>query len=50
MLYYYYYPKAPDLMSANRNGFKYRLVTCVWRSLPLPVARKLSPLAFKQLD
>jgi serine/alanine adding enzyme len=49
-LYYYYYPKEPNLVSSNRTGIKYKLVTGLWRKLPLPVLRVLSPIAFRQLD
>lgn len=49
-LYYYYYPKVPNLISSNRQGTKFKIVTSVWRRLPLPIARLLGPLAFRQLD
>ena len=49
-LYYYYYPKEPHLMSSNRTGAKYRLLTGFWRRLPLPVAGVLSPMLFRRLD
>jgi serine/alanine adding enzyme len=49
-LYYYYYPKKPHLISSNRTGIKYKLVTGLWRRLPLPILRVLSPIAFRQLD
>ncbi len=49
-LYYYYYPDVPKLMGSNRQGMKFRIVTGVWRRLPLPIVRSLGPLAFRQLD
>jgi hypothetical protein len=49
-LYYYYYPKVPNLMSSNRQGTKFKIVTAVWRRLPLPIVRSLGPIAFRQLD
>jgi FemAB-related protein (PEP-CTERM system-associated) len=33
-LYYYYYPKIPDLMALNRKGTKYRFITGLWQKLP----------------
>lgn len=49
-LYYYYYPSVPKLMGSNRQGTRYRVVTGVWKRLPLPVVRWLGPFAFRQLD
>jgi serine/alanine adding enzyme len=49
-LYYYYYPNEPHLMSSNRTGAKYRLLTGVWRRLPLPIVHVLSPTLFRRLD
>ena len=49
-LYYYYYPKVPNLMGSNRQGTKFKIVTGVWRRLPLPIVRLLGPTAFRQLD
>lgn len=49
-LYYYYYPKMPNLISANRSGQRYRFVTGLWKRLPLSLSRVLSPIAFKHLD
>ena len=49
-LYYYYHPKKPHMISSNRTGMKYKLVTGLWRRLPLPVLRVLGPTAFRQLD
>ena len=49
-LYYYYYPKMPKLVSSNRTGTKYRLLTGFWKRLPLPLLRVLGPMAFRQLD
>ncbi|MCJ7635677.1 GNAT family N-acetyltransferase [Candidatus Bathyarchaeota archaeon] len=49
-LYYYYYPHLPRLMSANREGVKYRLITSLWRRTPLFLTRVLSPIAFRHLD
>ncbi|MBA7472571.1 hypothetical protein ES707_07902 [subsurface metagenome] len=49
-LYYYYYPTVPNLISANRSGIKYKLVTSVWMRLPLLLTRILSPIAFRHLD
>jgi len=49
-LYYYYYPKIPSLISANRGGVKYKFVTSLWGRLPLFLTRILSPIALKHLD
>ena len=49
-LYYHYYPNVPNLVSSNRLGIKYRLFTGLWKRLPLPLLRVLSPIAFRQLD
>jgi serine/alanine adding enzyme len=49
-LHFHYYPKAPVLVSSNRSGMKYRLFTGVWRRVPLPLVRVLSPTIFRQLD
>jgi FemAB-related protein (PEP-CTERM system-associated) len=49
-LYYGYYPKMPNLASSNRKGIKFGLATNLWRRLPLPLARALGSLAFRQLD
>jgi len=49
-LYYYYYPRIPNLISANRSGQRYRFVTGLWKRLPLSLSRVLSPIAFKHLD
>jgi len=49
-LYYYYYPKQPHLLSSNRSGAKYKVVTGLWRRLPLPVIGVLSPILFRRLD
>jgi hypothetical protein len=40
----------PKLMGSNRQGTKFKIVTGVWKRLPLPIARSLGPLAFRQLD
>jgi hypothetical protein len=40
----------PKLMGSNRQGAKFKIVTGVWKRLPLPLARSLGPLAFRQLD
>ncbi len=49
-LHYYYYPSVPKLMGSNRQGTRYKMVTGVWKRLPLPVVRALGPFAFRQLD
>ena len=49
-LYYYYYPGIPNLISANRSGKAYRLITSLWKRLPLSVTQPLGSLAFKHLD
>jgi hypothetical protein len=49
-LRYYTYPKASTSLSSGRTGKGYQLVTSIWRRLPLPVTRILSPLAFRHLD
>jgi serine/alanine adding enzyme len=49
-LHFHYYPRAPVLVSSNRSGMKYRLFTTVWRKVPLPLVKALSPTIFRQLD
>jgi serine/alanine adding enzyme len=49
-LHFHYYPRAPVLVSSNRSGMKYRLVTSVWKRVPLPLVRVFSPTVFRQLD
>ncbi len=46
---YYYYPYQPNLISTNRKGFKYNLVTTAWKKVPLPVAKLLGPILQKQV-
>jgi len=49
-LRYYTYPKASASLSSGRTGKGYQLVTGIWRRLPLPVTRILSPVVFRHLD
>ncbi len=49
-MYYYYYPKIPNLISANRGGMMYKFVTGLWKRLPISLTRPLGSLAFKHLD
>lgn len=49
-LYYYYYPSVPKLMGSDRQGTRFKLVTGVWKRLPLSIVRRLGPFAFRQLD
>jgi serine/alanine adding enzyme len=49
-LYYYYYPKVPNLISMNRKGKMYRLMTGLWAKLPFPIVQLLNSIAFKHLD
>lgn len=49
-LYYGYYPKIPNLISANRSGARYRFVTSVWKRLPPFLCHSLDYMAFIRLD
>lgn len=49
-LYYYYYPNVPKLLSSNRQGIRYKIVTGLWKSAPSVFTNVLSPFFFKQLD
>lgn len=49
-LYFHYYPKAPKSLWLNREGAMWRIITTVWKRLPVPLATCLSKFAFKQLE
>jgi serine/alanine adding enzyme len=49
-LYYYYHPGIPQIMTANRAGLKYKIITGVWKRTPLFFTQLISPFAFKHLD
>lgn len=49
-LYYYYWPKIPKLISSNRNGVRYKVITGIWRRLPLALTKKISSFVFKHID
>jgi FemAB-related protein (PEP-CTERM system-associated) len=48
-LAYYYYPHVPKSMALNPHGMKYRLMTSIWKKIPLPLARVGSNIIFKHL-
>ena len=45
-LYYSYYPKNPESLTANRENFKYRLGTKVIRRMPMPIYKRFSDAVF----
>lgn len=49
-LYYYYFPRVPNLLSANRSGKRYKFVTSLWKTLPISLTRPLGSLVFQHLD
>ena len=49
-LFYYYYPKKINKLSNERSGFKYKILTNIWKKMPLVVSGKLSNLLYKHLD
>lgn len=49
-LYYYFYPKIPNLVSTNRKGARYKIITTAWKELPQFLSGPLSDMAFKHLD
>lgn len=49
-LNYCFHPRVPSTMTLNRTGMKYKLITAIWRRLPLAACRALSPMAFRHLD
>lgn len=49
-LYYNYYPKGRNMVSSDRCGIKYDLASGLWKKLPLPLLRILSPIAIRHLD
>lgn len=49
-LYFHYYPKIPKSLWLNRGGVGWRVITSVWRKLPVPFATWLSKFAFKHLE
>lgn len=48
-LTYSYYPGNPNLISANRDGIRYKLGTTALRMTPAPIYKKLSEIIFRHL-
>ena len=46
-VYYYYYPETPNLSSNNRVSTKYRLMTGLWKRLPLSLSQPIGNIIFK---
>jgi CelD/BcsL family acetyltransferase involved in cellulose biosynthesis len=46
---YYYYPRVKGAVSTKESGMSYRLVTSMWRHLPLPVMELSSSVLYKHL-
>ena len=44
---YYYYPKIRGATSTTESSFHYRILTCIWRSLPNVISEKLGPLIYR---
>lgn len=49
-LYYHYYPYLPKLISSDRSGRKYKLLTGLWKKLPLSLTQAMGSAAFRHLD
>jgi serine/alanine adding enzyme len=49
-LYYHYYPLLPKLISSERSGRQYQLLTSFWKKLPLPLAQAMGSIVFRHLD
>jgi len=49
-LYYHYYPILPKLISSERSGQKYRLLTGFWKKLPLSLTQTMGSMMFRHLD
>lgn len=49
-LFYHYYPISPTLISSDRSGRKYQLLTSFWKKFPLPLAKAMGSLVFRHLD
>lgn len=48
-LHYYYYPRVAGLTSTAENSWKFRMLTSLWRRLPLSVMSMLGGLVYKHL-
>ncbi len=48
-LAYYYYPGVPGSLALNDTGMKYKIVTSLWRKMPLPFAMLGSNILFRHL-
>jgi lipid II:glycine glycyltransferase (peptidoglycan interpeptide bridge formation enzyme) len=46
---YYYYPRVKGAVSKKESGLGYRLMTSMWRHVPLPVMEMMSPVLYKHL-
>jgi FemAB-related protein (PEP-CTERM system-associated) len=49
-LYYHYYPLVPKVISSDRSGRKYQLLTGFWKKLPLSLAQAMGSKVFRHLD
>jgi CelD/BcsL family acetyltransferase involved in cellulose biosynthesis len=48
-LLYYYYPRIKGAVSKKESGFGYRLMTSMWRHVPLGIMEMMSPVIYKHL-
>lgn len=46
-VFYYYYPETPNLSSNDRVSTKYRLMTGLWKRLPLSLSQPIGNIVFK---
>jgi hypothetical protein len=46
---YYYYPHVKGAASTKESGLSYRIMTLLWRHMPLPVMESISSVLYKQL-
>jgi CelD/BcsL family acetyltransferase involved in cellulose biosynthesis len=48
-LLYYYYPRVKGAVSTKESGLGYRLMTSMWRHVPLGIMEMMSPVIYKHL-
>ncbi len=46
---YYYYPQISGLATTSESSWKYRMLTSLWKHLPLPLAASLGGYLYKHL-
>jgi len=47
---YYYYPQKVRKLSNERNSLKYKILSSIWKKMPLALSGKLSNILFKHFD